>query len=336
MKKSTLSMAAAFVTVAGMTAAIVNCDSDDAKATGPSQVAHKGEACQTTNDCAPGLACAPQAFGSGNGANVVGVCVLAAFSVSQTAKECATIDCQAATDCCPTPPTDCATRKTECDAEADAGLITQPDCAYYNANCVCDPAQIDCQNGKCVTKCLNDSTCAINRVAGKCLGGVCGGCSSDTDCNKNDSNKICNSGQCQNKCQGDGDCPGFDRCVGGKCTPGACQTDRECIAYSRNVEATCGTDGKCVVPCQTDLECGNPKDYRFYSCIAGKCTYMGCGNDKDCELALGSSGQVLTIPSGTSSGSSGTSGSSGSSSKQQHIVCRDVQTPNPRTIAPTQ
>jgi len=69
-----------------------------------------------------------------------------------------------------------------------------------------------------------------------------------------------------------------------------CQTDRECIAATRNVEATCGKDGKCVVACQTDLECGNPKDYSFYSCISGQCTYVGCASDKECELYMGSSG----------------------------------------------
>jgi len=345
MNKSTLSTAAAFVTALAtiaMTAAIVNCDKDDKATSTPAQVAHKGEACQSTNDCAPGLACLPlaEAINTSSSSTVSlgsgGICVLGVFSVAQTAKECAIIECQAATDCCANPPDSCTALKQSCDLSVDAGFPNNSACTTYTQECVCDPAQHDCQNGQCVTKCINDSTCTLTGVGGKCLGGVCGSCSSDDDCTKTNANNLCVSGKCQPKCQGDGDCANFDRCVGGKCTPGACQTDRECIAYSKNVEATCGTDGKCIVPCQTDLECGNPKDYGFYSCVGGKCTYMGCGNDKDCELALrGTTQQVLTIPTGTSSGSSGTSGSNISSSKE-HIVCRDKQVPNPTTAPASQ
>src|SRR2546426_50290 len=74
----------------------------------------KGESCQVTNDCAPGLACQP--IGS-----IGGICVVGVFNVAQTAKECALIDCTTADDCC-TPPSNCASLLTTC--LADAGSIS--------------------------------------------------------------------------------------------------------------------------------------------------------------------------------------------------------------------
>ena len=119
----------------------------------------------------------------------------------------------------------------------------------------------------------------------------------------------CLSGTCQAPCQTDGDCAGFNRCLAGKCIESGCQTDRECVAATRNVEATCGTDGKCIVPCQTDLECGNPKSYSFFSCIQNQCLYTGCQSDKDCRLLLTGASDAGTLPA------------------KQHVVCRDKVAP---------
>ena len=281
------------------------CGKGEPTAEVPSRLARKGEACQTTNDCAAGLACLPQGNAS--------VCVLAAFKVAQTAKECALIECKAPSDCCPTPPSSCPSYKQACDEARTAGSPEPISaCTYYEANCVCDTAQRDCEEGKCVIKCVNDSTCSIAGSGGKCVGGKCAACASDSDCGEG-SELSCVNGKCQPPCQGDGDCEGFDRCVEGKCVESGCQTTRECIAATRNVEATCGTDGKCIVPCQTDLECGNPKGYSFYSCVEGQCLYMGCESDKDCRL-------LLTGPTG-----------SGSLDDDEHVVCRDKKVPNATT-----
>ena len=315
------------VVVFGALIASINsgCGDDDPTAAVPSRLARKGEACQTTNDCAAGLACLPSA------ASNTGVCVLGVFNVSQTAKECALVECQQASDCCDTPPSGCDSLKQACDEQRDAGF-SEPisACTQYEQLCICDPAKRDCENGKCVVKCVNDSTCSINGSGGKCLGGKCAECASDDDCGGAGSDLACVSGKCQAPCQNDGDCPGFDRCLQGKCVESGCQTDRECIAATRNVEATCGVDGRCIIPCQTDLECGNPKGYTFYSCIGGQCLYMGCESDKDCRLLLGS-GSIGSSGSSGTSGTSGTSGSSGVLSSKQHVVCRDKQIPNPTT-----
>lgn len=311
------------IMIVGLLVASINSgcgDDDEPTATNPARLARKGEACQTTNDCAGGLACMP-----GAGESNVGTCVVGVFNVSQTAKECVTIECQQAADCCDDPPSGCALLKTRCETDlAQDDAAASPYCAQYALECVCDATKRDCENGQCVSKCTDDSSCATS--GGKCLGGKCGQCANDDDCKKGDptSDLACVNAKCQPPCKGDGDCPGFERCLQGRCMESGCQSNRECISATRNVEATCGTDGRCIVPCQTDLECGNPKGYSFFSCVQGQCLYMGCESDKDCRLFLKGTGSST----GTTSG--GTSGSSSVSTKE-HIICRDKVVPNPTT-----
>jgi hypothetical protein len=295
------------------------CGDDESK-TEPIRTARKGEACQTTNDCAPGLACVPA------GSNGSSICVLGAFTVAQTAKECAITECTTASDCCGTPNPSCENYKTLCDADASTSATY---CQLYAQQCLCDGR--DCENGKCIQKCNNNAECTVGGSTRTCAGGKCVSCSSDDQCG---SSRKCVSGECQAPCEGDGDCPGFDRCINQQCTDGACQTNRECIAFTGNVEATCGTDGKCITPCTTDLECGSPRNFRFYSCVNNQCLFLGCETDKDCRLIL--EGLSGTSSSGGSSGTSGTTSSgssSGTFSPTRHIVCRDKATPG-NTVIP--
>lgn len=277
--------------------AIYGCGDDDDN--GGARASLKGEACQVTNDCSNGLACLPIPGGAG------GICTLGTFRIEQTAKECALIECTAASDCCGTPPSNCANLLLQCNA--DAGTASTIACQQYEQQCKCDTARVDCESSKCVFKCATDSECLSSGTGGrKCAGGKCVQCAGDSDCS---SGQQCLSGTCQSPCQGDGDCAGFNRCLSGKCIESGCQTDRECVAATRNVEATCGTDGKCIVPCQTDLECGNPKSYSFFSCIQNQCLYTGCATDKDCRLLLTGPSDSGTLPS------------------KQHVVCRDKAAP---------
>lgn len=277
------------------------CGGDDDAAP---RVSRKGEACQVTGDCAGGLSCVPIPGGAG------GICVTGEFHIAVTAKECALIDCTQPSDCCnvSTPAATCAAYLAQC---ADAGVGSAA-CTIYDQLCKCDTAKIDCAESRCVTRCGTDTDCAKagNPSQAKCSGGKCVSCTSDTDCSNGFN---CINGACTAPCQGDGDCAGFNRCVSGKCVDSGCQTDRECVASTRNVEATCGTDGKCIVPCQTDLECGNPKAYTFFSCINAQCVYTGCQTDKDCRL-------LLTGPS-----------DAGTLGPKQHVVCRDKATPGTTT-----
>lgn len=316
MRMHTAGFVTSFVTLGGLLL-FVACGDDESK-TEPIRGARKGEACQTTNDCAPGLACVPA------GSNGASICVLGAFTVAQTAKECAITECTTAADCCGPPSASCTSYAEQC---ADAGP-SSPFCELYESNCVC--SNRECENSKCIQKCDNNSECtASGRI---CAGGKCVRCSSDDQCGTGGTLK-CVSGECQGPCQGDGDCPGFQRCINQQCTDGACQTNRECIAATRNVEATCGTDGKCIVPCTTDLECGNPRDFRFYSCVNNVCLFLGCETDKDCRLIL----EGLAGTSSSGGGSSGTTSSGGTSSggfsPTRHIVCRDKSTPG-NTVIP--
>jgi len=287
---------AAFAFVGISTIAIQGCSKDDSN---DRRLSQKGETCQTTNDCAGGLSCIPATTGPSGG---VGVCVTGEFKIAQTTKECAVIQCAQPVDCCPTPPPSCQLLQAAC---ADAGA-TSFACEEYDAECKCDASRYDCTDGQCKGRCQADTDCG----AGKCSGGRCVQCVDDSTCTNG---KTCVNGACQAPCTSDGDCPAFNRCNAGKCVDSGCKSDRECVAATRNVEATCGTDGKCIIPCQTDLECGSPKAYQFYSCINRQCVYVGCASDKDCELYL-TGGSDAGIPS--------------SGSVPTHIVCRDRATTN--------
>jgi Cys-rich repeat protein len=275
-------------------AAIYGCSKDDPAV----RVSQKGEACQVTNDCSAGLACIPMPGGA------VSICTVGAFQISQTAKECAITECSVAADCCQTPPSNCPTLAMEC--AADAGVVSTSACQQFDLLCKCDTTRIDCESNKCVNKCTTDTECISGGTGRKCAGGRCVQCALDSECS---SGQQCLNGTCQAPCMTDGDCAGFQRCQSGRCVEGGCQTDRECVASTRNVEATCGTDGKCIVPCQTDLECGNPKSYSFFSCIQNQCIYTGCQNDKDCRLLLTGASDASTLP------------------PKEHVVCRDKTTP---------
>lgn len=289
------------ITVAAGMIAVWGCKSSD----DDRRLSRKGEACQTTNDCESGLSCVPLPATTSGGVSVNlggGICVTGEFNVATTAKECAVIECSEAADCCPTPSTQCPFYQAEC---ADAGPGSSG-CTSYDRFCKCDTARLTCTNGRCGSICNLDAECGTGN---KCVGGKCVQCLDDSTCQ---AGWTCQNGSCTPPCTSDGDCPMFQRCQVGKCVDGGCQTDRECIAATKNVEATCGTDGKCIVPCQTDLECGNPKAYSFYSCINRQCTYVGCASDKDCELYL-TGGSSLFYDAGALTG-------------KTHVVCRDMAT----------
>jgi hypothetical protein len=273
------------------------CSSSD-DASFSSGQSRKGEACQVTADCLSGLACQPSSFGAG------GVCVVAVFNVSPTAKECVLSQCTVAADCCPPPSSLCSQLLKEC---GDGGPDFEP-CIEYDQLCKCNISKRDCQNNRCITFCGSDAECGSTANAHKCAGGACVECANDTDCANG---SPCIDGSCRPPCTGDGDCPGFERCIEQKCIEAGCQTDRECISATRNVEATCGTDGKCILPCQTDLECGNPKDYSFFSCINAQCIYTGCQTDKDCRLLLTGPSDASVLP------------------PNEHVLCRDKTTAGP-------
>jgi hypothetical protein len=216
----------------------------------PVRASAKGEGCQSSDECESGLSCVP----SGGGG--LGVCALNKFNVAVTGKSCEFVQCRTTEDCC-------------ANVFGDAASCT---------------SRVQCSEDKCVTKCTQDIECGGG--AAKCTGGKCVQCTKDTDCG----NERCSDGQCQPKCTSDSQCPGFNRCTDGACVKSGCQADRECIAATGNVEATCGTDGGCQLACRSDIECGNPKSFKFFSCVDGNCTDVGCESDKDCQLRASGGG----------------------------------------------
>jgi hypothetical protein len=271
-------------------AAASGCGKSDSATT---RASHRGEACQVTNDCLEGLACAPLPNGGG-------FCVTGEFHVRVTAKDCAVVECASAADCCDDSlAAGCAQLRSLC--YADAGVSSSQACSQYFSQCGCETGRVDCEVGRCVSKCTLDSDCTSAGAGRRCSGGKCVACATDGDC---PGGQQCATGVCHPGCSTDGDCTGFDRCVAAKCLASGCQADRECVALTRNVDARCGTDGKCIVPCETDLECSSPTSYNFYSCIDKECTYVGCESDKDCRLFYGGLTDAALGP-------------------KQHAVCRD-------------
>jgi hypothetical protein len=178
----------------------------------------------------------------------------------------------------------------------DAGAASQQACLDYQSQCGCATGQTVCEEGKCVSHCTSDGDCIRTGTGQVCIAGKCAQCVINTHCQPG---QQCNSGTCEAVCGHDGQCGGFDRCVAGRCLPSGCQSDRECLASTRNVDAICGTDGKCIVPCASDLECGDPTSYSFFSCIEKQCTYVGCESDKDCRLFYSGPSDASVLPTGT-------------------------------------
>jgi hypothetical protein len=257
---------------------------DDATTQQSVRTSGKGEACKTTSDCTPPFVCSPTATG--------GVCAPGGqLDATPTGKACFNAQCRVPTDCCLAQYVayNCPYYKNECQTNPTNALDGGPSswCVYYDTNCKCDSSRLSCDQGACVAPCNNDPDAGVlvacTSALDKCIAGKCVQCSGDSDCAQ-DIGQFCNAnGKCQSACSSDGDCPGFSRCSNSKCVDSGCQSNEECIDALRRVDATCNS-GHCSVPCQSNIECGNPYNYDFYACVQNVCTFVGCSSDKDCEV----------------------------------------------------
>jgi hypothetical protein len=200
----------------------------------------------------------------------------------------------------------CSLDFTMCQSDADCAANT---CA--GGNCTCDnpnysPLSPVCQDPDCAQTCFwacEDSRCVIPTTCSssddcfgskpQCVEGTCVECSISSDCSFD---KICVSGSCETSCQNDTQCGLFEACQVGECTYVGCRSDRECtlIPDVRSLALAPGVDprllrchtadgvGRCIIPCQTDSQCG-PTEV----CSGGLCHYIGCDNNDECATILG-------------------------------------------------
>lgn len=94
------------------------------------------------------------------------------------------------------------------------------------------------------------------------------------------------------ECQTNQDCNGQQKCTAGKCV---CTVDADCGFGLRCnagscvrcvIDTDCGNNqfcdtGACRPTCTNNGDCAD-----FYACTTGRCTFVGCTQDKQCALAI--------------------------------------------------
>lgn len=200
----------------------------------------------------------------------------------------------------------CSLNFTACQSDAECAANT---CA--GGSCACEnpsysPEHPICTDPACDGLCLwscEESRCVIPTDCGTsddcfgskphCVEGACVECSSSMDCSFG---KLCLEGSCETACLNDAQCGLFEACQSGECIYVGCRSDRECalvpdvrsLGLAAGVDSRllrCHTDqgvGRCVIPCQTDSQCG-PTEV----CSGGLCQYIGCEVTEECATILG-------------------------------------------------
>ena len=239
-----------------------------------SRKSKKGESCENSLDCEPGsLACKG------------GVCALADFSLAPTGKMCWVFECTASNDCClDAADKVCQDWKSSCSA---GDPPSKTECRNYESFCKCATNRIQCANGACILGCSADEQCGNNL---KCTSGICVECTEDKQCAAKGTPQnpfVCENNTCVAGCSSNADCNGGRNCVANRCADQVtCGSNRECIAYTKNVEAFC-RETKCITPCGTDLDCDTPTGFKYQACVNKECKSVGCESDHECELQKG-------------------------------------------------
>lgn len=233
----------------------------------PERLAERGESCTTRNDCGSGLLC------------VGGTCVLGDYPIDPNAQVCELVQCSDNLQCVLTAQQQCPELAEACinGDEISCDLITEsPEC---NRQYRCEEQRCLLVGGGCQT---NDD-CPMS--APICQAGACLECLTNDDCMEEEQ---CRSNRCEPSCLVDLDCPLFHSCDNRVCVERPCATDRECVAFTGRVFATCdGDTGECLVPCNSDRDCSSAEDFQFEVCRSGRCTYVGCSTDEECRVATG-------------------------------------------------
>jgi hypothetical protein len=234
----------------------------------------KGESCEHSLECESGdLACKG------------GTCALADFSLKPTGKQCSVYECTTPTECClDINDTACQTWKAGCSVNDPP---SDTNCRSYEAFCRCNVSRVQCANGQCTLGCTENDQCGNGL---ECTDGRCVECTNDAACAGRGTPQnpyVCENNACVAGCTNNADCSGGRNCFVGHCADEVtCTTNRECIAYTKNVEAFC-RDSKCIKPCGTDLDCDSPTAFKYNACVDKECKTVGCESARECELYSG-------------------------------------------------
>lgn len=209
-------------------------------------------------------------------------CVCDGSDYDCSANQCVYVQCREPVDCCPLPPTSCATYEAECEIDPASEY-----CTIFEQNCVCDGSTYECANNTCSARraCTSDTNCLSTQVC-DVEAGFCVGCLLDTDCPQG---ATCAGNVCTAGCERDEECPIFNQCIDAQCVDVGCQTDRECKVYTGDIQAVC-EDGECQVQCASDFECAENM-----VCVNNACVAAGCETDEECRLQFANSGLTTTF-----------------------------------------
>jgi hypothetical protein len=313
-----------FVVMLGFIFVTASCAEKEAE-TAPVESGIRGESCQDWEDCGVGLSCIdnqcvvdsfPVAVSadqcqyvectipeqccslanfdcdgflqsctdgdSAGCANYRANCTCSAATQSCKNGECL-FKCNSAQDCCPSLNINfCFELEQQCELGVPSA------CENYSlVGCDCDASAYTCTlEGQCQAACELDAECP----GGFCQAEKCVSCRNDNDCG---AGERCFGYTCIETCANNTNCPAFHTCdlVTGVCKESGCYTDKECVAGSGNVLATCQASA-CVVPCTTDLECDTPTNYGNLKCQDGICTDVGCETDQECKIRHAPDGSV--------------------------------------------
>ena len=170
------------------------------------------------------------------------------------------------------------------------------------------PNNMQCLGGYCLPQDLSNEQCIKNSdcrefggnaicSAPNAAGGVCSGCSANSDCPGN-TQCMENFGTCALMCDSDNDCP-YGKCnSNGYCGQKKCSTDEDCFAGTICRYSTGSNDGMCQrLTCrETACSFSNPHGTcpnQGEACINGECVAScspnPCGetNRTKCEIKLG-------------------------------------------------
>jgi hypothetical protein len=302
----------------------------------PPHLGARGDVCQATSECGPGLECVSSpSFGGG------GICDISSYGLSGnvTGKTC-TGECNTAADCCDLPVDkytvgatvihQCADLTTiingqTCPSAGDTSLLGQA--CFLNATyCGTCGTSWTCTANQCIfTAACNQSNVATPAGVGGCaefsrlghpLTETCNpttstcttptsttGCTQATDCTNE--SYVAFTGATAGICKapgGSGDCV----CQNTFCYL-ACSKDLDCATGY-----TCDTTSRLCKPvgaCTSNAQCVTTTGDVLSTCVSGKCTEP-CTSDHDCSQYSGAPGadqggfgnSVCVIPSGMTTG----------------------------------